>query len=167
MATLRPPLESVFLTTLTHFSYIPPSRADSKISLLDVVFGTCFGTLSEITFLQILTILGSIWGSLGNPFSDFWLILWWFRFWSNFEEKGEANWGPHATVEWPRGTFKIQQGPAKYFNTPGIPPQAGVRRIYIYIYIYIYTVACAPKTATVPDDMSVICLILYHFLRQF
>jgi hypothetical protein len=74
------------------------------------------------------------------------------EFWSKTFCVFGANWGPHATVEWPRGTFKIQQGPAKYFNTPGIPPQAGVRRIYIYIS----TVACAPRTATVPDDISVI-----------
>jgi hypothetical protein len=53
------------------------------------------------------------------------------EFWSKTFCVFGANWGPHATVEWPRGTFKIQQGPAKYFNTPGIPPQAGVRRIYI------------------------------------
>ena len=38
MATLGPSLESVFLTTVKHFSSIAPSYAGSQISL----FGCCF-----------------------------------------------------------------------------------------------------------------------------
>ena len=64
-------------------------------------------------------------------------------------------------MEGPCLTFKILQELATGSQHARLPPQAGVRRIYIYIYIYISTVACVPRTATVPDDISGI------FVRYF
>ena len=144
------PWKVCFLTTLLHFSSIPPSHAGSQISL----FGCCFWyPLWEAYrgrhfcgFGRFLAPWGEPWGT---HFQTFGWVLGGSVFGSILKKKVKrigVRMRQWMVPAWPSRSCKdLQTG----LNTPGSPRKRGCGG-YIYIYIYISTLACARKTATVP-----------------